>query len=424
MARPRNGSGTLIRELNRAAILAFVWQRGPIARVEIAKALALSPATVTVLTRDLVQEGLVREVAQAPSTGGRPGILLGLVAEAAHALGVKISSHGLTAVRVSLDGEPIQFADRPFDAAAPDAVDRLVDELTSLAASGGGQSRLLGIGLGVPGTVDPRGGGIIESPILGWRALPLAARIQERLRLPVLVDNDVNTLAVSERLYGRGRAAEHSITVTIGLGVGLGIIIGGELYRGGLGGAGEFGHVRVLDDGPSCYCGGRGCLEALVSDAALTAAARRAGILDEGDGVDRLRELADGGSEEAREIYAVAGRILGRAVAGLVNVLSPQLVLISGEGTQAWAHLEAAFEDALRTDVFAPLAGVPVEMDPWDDAKWARGAAALVLRATFAAPLYERQIEDSVRARLGATGSRSDARGAVPASIGLQATDA
>lgn len=400
MARPRKGSGTFIRELNRSAILAFIWKRGPIARVEIAKALVLSPATVTVLTRDLVQEGLVREVAQAPSTGGRPAILLGLVAEAAHALGVKISSHRLTAVRVSLDGEPIQLADRPFDASAPDAVDRLVDELASLASGGGGQSRLLGIGLGVPGTVDQRRGGTVESPILGWRALPLAARVQERLQLPILVDNDVNTLAVSERLYGRARAAEHSITITIGLGVGLGIIIGGEIYRGGLGGAGEFGHVRVLENGPLCYCGGRGCLESLVSDAALTAAGHEAGILDEGDGIDRLRELADGGSAEAREIYARAGRILGRAVAGLVNVLSPELVLVSGEGTQAWSHLEAAFEEALRADIFAPLAGVAVEMDPWDDARWARGAAALVLRATFSPPLYEHQSDDAVRARL------------------------
>ena len=400
MARPRNGSGALIRELNRSAILAFIWQRGPIARVKIAKALVLSPATVTVLTRDLVQEGLVREVAQAPSTGGRPGILLGLVAEVAHALGVKISSHRLTAVRVSLDGEPIQFADRPFDASAPDAVDRLVDELALLANSGGRQSRLLGIGLGVPGTVDPRHGGTVESPILGWRALPLAARVQDQLQLPVMVDNDVNTLAVSERLYGRGRAAENSITVTIGLGVGLGIIIGGELYRGALGGAGEFGHVRVLENGPSCYCGGRGCLETLVSDAAVTAAGHEIGILDEGDGVDRLRELADGGSREAREIYARAGRTLGRAVAGLVNVLSPQLVLVSGEGTQAWPHLEAAFEEAFRADLFPPLAGVTVEVDPWDDAKWARGAAALVLRATFSPPLYAHQPDDAVRARL------------------------
>ena len=400
MARPRNGSGAFIRGLNRSAILAYIWQYGPVARVEIAKALVLSPATVTVLTRDLVQEGLVREVAQAPSTGGRPGILLGLVAEAAHALGVKISSHGLTAVRVSLDGEPLQFAERPFDAAAPDAVDRLIDELALLANSGGGRSRLLGIGLGVPGTVDPRGGGTVESPILGWRALPLAARAQERLQVPVLVDNDVNTLAVSERLYGRGRTVEHSITVTIGLGVGLGIIIGGELHRGALGGAGEFGHVRVLEDGAACYCGGRGCLETLVSDGALTAAGREIGLLDEGDGVDRLRELADSGSLGAREIYARAGRTLGRAVAGLVNVLSPQLVLVSGEGTQAWPHLEPAFEEAMRADIFAPLAGVAVEMDPWDDAKWARGAAALVLRATFSPPLYEHQSDDAIRARL------------------------
>lgn len=400
MARPRNGSGALIRDLNRAAILAFIWQRGPIARVEIAKSLMLSPATVTVLTRELVHEGLVREVAQAPSTGGRPAILLGLVAEAAHALGVKIAPHRLTAVRVTLDGEPIAFAERPFDAAAPDAVDRLVAELRTLASAGGGRSRLLGIGLGVPGTVDPRRGGFVESPILGWRSMPLAARVQEQMQLPVLVDNDVNTLAVSERLYGRASGVDHSITVTIGLGVGLGIIAGGELYRGALGGAGEFGHVRVVEDGPLCYCGGRGCLETLVSDAALIAAARDARLLGEADGIDRLRELADGGDPKARAIFGQAGRTLGRSVASLVNILSPDLVLLSGEGTQAWPHLAAPFEEAFRKELFAPLAGVAVEVDPWDDAKWARGAAALVLRATFSPPLYEHQSDDAVRARL------------------------
>ena len=403
MARVRNGSGALSRGLNRASILELIGGHGPIARVDIARELDLSPATVTVLTRELVQDGLVREVDLAPSKGGRPAIRLGLVGGAAHALGVKIAADRLTAVRVNLEGEPLAYTERPFDAAGPGVVDRLGDELEAILGPADASSpRFLGVGLGVPGIVDTQGAGTVESPVLGWRSLPLGTRLQERLGVPVLIDNDVNTLAVAERLYGRGRDVEHFLTVTLGRGVGLGIVIAGELYRGGRGGAGEWGHMRVVDDGPVCHCGKRGCLEALVSDAALVQAGSEAGLLAPTDGIDRLRELAAGGSLEAQQIYERAGATLGRSVAGLVNVLSPQLVLISGEGIRAWDQLRNGFEEALRGDLFEPLRDVAVEVEPWVDAAWARGAAALVLRATFSSPLYERHADDAVRARLAA----------------------
>lgn len=403
MARLRNGSWALIKDLNRSAILAVVGRRGPIARVEIARELALSPATVTVLTRGLARDGLIEEVDVAPSHGGRPAILLGLVGNAAHALGAKIAADRLTVVRVTLDGEPLEFTEAPFDAAAPDAVERLGDALSPLVASASeGSARLLGIGLGVPGVVDDQSGAV-DSPVLGWLGLPLGARLEHRFGVPVLVDNDVNTLAVAERLYGRGREVDHFVTVTIGRGVGLGIVVAGEVYRGAHGGAGEFGHTRVVDDGPVCHCGKRGCLEALVSDSALVEQARRAGVLSQAEGPEHLLMRADSGDAGARRIYERAGEILGRAVANLVNILSPQLVLMGGEGTRAWDHLALPFDAALRSDLFEPLRGVVVEADRWDDAKWARGAAALVLGATFAAPLYERPPDAAVRARLAAS---------------------
>jgi predicted NBD/HSP70 family sugar kinase len=403
LARLRNGSKALIRDLNRSAILALIGSRGPISRVEIARQLSLSGGTVTALTRELVDDGLISELDKEPSSGGRPAIRLALVGGAAHAIGVKIAPDHITAVRVNLDGEPTEVAEQPYHASAPDAVDRLGDLLEALMASWTeGSARLLGIGMGVPGIADERSG-TVESPLVGWHGLPLAADLEKRLGLPILIDNDVNTLAVAERLYGRGRSVDHFLTVTLGRGVGLGIVINGELYRGKAGGAGEFGHLRVADDGPACHCGKTGCLEAFVADDALVASALAARVLASGDGITRLRGLANAGSDGARQIYARAGGILGRAVAGLVNVLSPQLILISGEGTQAWPHLAAEFERTLRLDLFEPLRDVAVEVDPWDDAKWARGAAALVLRATFAAPLYEHDLDDAIRARLVGT---------------------
>ena len=401
MARLRRGSPALIRDLNRSAVLALIGTQGPISRAEIARRLSLSAATVTEVTRDLVADGLIRVVDQAPSNGGRPGLLLGLVAEAAQALGVKIAPDHLAIVRVNLDGEVLAGREESFDALASDAVEQLAGRLRAAIEDAAG-TRLLGIGLGVAGIVDARG--IVEAPILGWRQVALGPTLREQIGLPVLIDNDVNTLAVAERLYGRGREAEHFLTVTIGRGVGLGIVVGGDLYRGARGGAGEFGHVTVVADGPRCTCGKHGCLEALVADPALVRQGVEAGLLaPDGSlaaGIERLRALADAGDPGARRIFAQAGAVLGRAVAGLINVLSPQLVLVSGEGTSAWPHLVGAFEDEVARGTFAPLRGVAIEVDPWDDAKWARGAAALVLRATFSAPLYERQIEDSVRARL------------------------
>jgi predicted NBD/HSP70 family sugar kinase len=410
MARLRRGSPALIRGLNRAAVLALISTQGPIARAEIARRLALSAPTVTEVTRDLVADGLIRVVDQAASNGGRPALLLGMVAEAANALGVKIAPDHLAIVRVNLEGQILARREEPFDALAANAVADLIERLRRSIDDADG-TLLLGIGLGVPGTVDAQRG-IVDSPILGWKRVALGHTLREELGLPVLIDNDVNTLAVAERLYGRGRDAEHFLTVTIGRGVGLGIVVGGDLYRGARGGAGEFGHVPVVEDGPLCECGMHGCLEALVADPALVEQAIQGGLVARGisiaDGIARLRTLADERDPAAQRIFAQAGAILGRAVAGLVNVLSPQFVIVSGEGARAWSHLADAFSGALREATFPSLRGVAVEVDPWDDAKWARGAAALVLRATFAAPLYERQIEDSVRARLPAASDRSD----------------
>lgn len=398
----RSRSAAHVGELNRTAILRLIGREGPIARTAIARRIGLSPATVSALTRDLLGRGLIEVVERAPSRGGRPAILLGLVAAAANALGVKIAPDHVVGVRVTLDADVLERFEYPFDAASPDALGRLGALLEPHVAHGGEEAPvLLGIGLGVPGVVDVKTGAV-DSPAIGWQDLRVGTLLEQALRLPVLVDNDVNTLAIAERLYGRGHDVEHFLTVTIGRGVGLGIVIGGDVYRGARGGAGELGHVSVVADGPVCECGNRGCLEALVGDPALARQARERGILRSGQGIDALRALADAADVAAREIYREAGATLGRAVAGVANVFSPELVLLSGEGMQAWAHLATSFEDAFRGALFGPLRDTPVEIDPWDDARWARGAAALVLRATFLPAFAGDDPDESIRARLSA----------------------
>ncbi len=376
---------------------------GPIARTNIAKTLGLSPATVTAVTRELLDQGIVRVAERAPSKGGRPALLLELVGGAASAFGVKIAPDHLVGVRVDLEAQPVQSYEVAFEASEEGAVERLTEILAGWIRQMPGDPPLLGVGLGVAGVFDARTG-TLDSPLIGWRDIQLAEVVQEMLGLPVFVDNDVNTLAVAERLYGRGHDVENFLTVTIGRGVGLGIVTGGDIYRGFGGGAGEFGHTFAVEDGAVCTCGKRGCLETVVGDPALIAEGRKVGVLSKRDGIERLRELAAEGQLQARQIYHDAGTRLGRAVANLVNVFGPELVFVSGEGTDAWPYLAEAFTAAYDANVFPPLGRVPVEVDPWDDAKWAIGAATLVLRSTFGAPLDDDQ-SDSVRARLEAVAS-------------------
>lgn len=392
-------SATVVAAVNRSAILQLIGRAGPIARNEIARQLGLSPATVTKVTRELIDGGIVHVVDQAPSRGGRPALLLATVGSAAHALGVKVAPDHIVGVRVDLDARVLERFEAPFDASHPDAVGDLERLLRPHVAPREGAPLLLGVGLGVPGVVGGAGLRGVESQRLAWEGIELGEVLGQKLGVPVLVDNDVNTLAIAERLYGRGRRCGNFVTVTIGRGVGLGIIIDGDVYRGARGGAGELGHTVVAPDGPLCECGRRGCLEALVSDPALVRQAHASGVIEAGAGIDELRLLARDGDDAAAALFRAAGATLGRAVAGVVSVLDPELVLLSGEGTEAWPLLADAFGET-----YAAAAGAPVEVDPWDDAKWARGGAALVLRATLVPPREDEPAagDDSVRERLTA----------------------
>jgi N-acetylglucosamine repressor len=250
------------------------------------------------------------------------------------------------------------------------------------------------VGLGLAGVVDSQRGLLRHSPFFGWRDLPLRDLLQSRLRAPVYVDNDVNTLTLSEKWFGAGQNIENFITLTIGRGLGMGMVINGQLYRGKSGGAGEFGHTVIDPDGPLCNCGRRGCLEAYVSDAGLLRAGEEAAAC--GDlptaptTLDELVALAQAGNAAARAVFNRAGDLLGRAVANLINTLDPEVILISGEGARLGDWLFAPMRAAISRHVVLGLAGdTEVRPHPWGDDAWARGAASLVLGELFRSPVHK-----------------------------------
>ncbi|RJL32596.1 ROK family transcriptional regulator [Bailinhaonella thermotolerans] len=374
-------SGTERGDLTRTAILALLGTVGPLSRTEIARRLELSPASVTQVTRELIGHGMLEELDFAPSRGGRRAQRLGLVGSAGRALGVKVAADHLVLADVRLDGAVLGSWERKFDATAANALDVLAEAVAEVAAEGDAGVPLLGIGIGVPGSVDDLAVGTVHAPALGWRAMPVGEWVRRRARLPVLVENDVNALAAAERLYGRGRIHRDFLVLTIGWGIGAAIVSDGRVYRGARGGAGEFGHFPVDPAGPVCHCGNTGCLEALVGAAGLVAASRARGL--PADEIAELSRAAAEGSAPARAVFAEAGRALGRAVAGLVNVVDPEAVVVLGEGTADWEWWDAGFAPAVRSCLLPGLRDVPIEVEAWGDTSWAQGAAALVLATPF-----------------------------------------
>ena len=375
-------SGWSERDLGRAAVLRAVVVGGPVSRTALASRLGVSPATVTLLTRELLAEGLLETAGkEAGSSRGRPAELLQVVPGAGVALGVKVAASRVTGVLVDLRGETLSTFESPFDAAVAEPVRALAELLRPHVEAAGG--RLIGVGLGVPGVVDT-GSGDVTAATLRWADVPVGAGLAELLQLPVVVDNDVHTLAIAEHLYGRAQDAQDDLIVTVGRGIGLAITVAGRLHRGARGGAGEFGHTRAVENGPPCGCGRDGCLEAIASETGMLRRAVASGLLPPDGTIEQLRGLA-AGDAAARAIFEEAGRVLGRSVADLVNVLAPSLVLVAGEGTAAWGLLEAAFRSGFEAQVLDTHREVEIAVDDrWDDRAWARGASALLLGSVYA----------------------------------------
>jgi predicted NBD/HSP70 family sugar kinase len=371
------------RDLSRSAVLALLGNRGPTSRADIARELGLSPAAVSQIMRRLLEQRMVEEVAQAPSSGGRPGSLIGLVGSAGRALGVKVAADHLVVVNVRLDGQMLSSKTMAFEAMAPDALPRLAAELVPHTAPNPDLPPLLGVGVAVPGVVHRPDKGTVDADVLQWRQLPVGRYLRGVLGLPVVVENDVNALAVAEVLYGHGREVDDFLVLTIGRGIGMSIVTDRTIYRGGRGGAGEFGHVPMEDEGPLCQCGRHGCLEAWLGEPALERTARERGVVGPRQGFNALVGAADRGDRAACEILADAGRLLGRAVAGAANMLDPDRIVIAGEGIAHWIHWDAAFRAEFARRQVRRGDGIVVVVDTWDDSSWAQGAAALVLAAPF-----------------------------------------
>jgi glucokinase-like ROK family protein len=324
-------------------LLCMLRDRGPLSRAELADRSGDSRARVFGEISNLISSGLVREAGMAASRGGRRSTLVELSPDlrfaaidlGASSIDVEITDGGL---------EPVAAYAEPADIrSGPRAVLHRVNEILAKLRAEGAYQRLRAIGIGVPGPVSFREGVPVSPPIMpGWDRYPVRDLLSREHGCPVVVDNDVNIMAIGERHAGVARSVGSLLFLKLGTGIGCGIYLGGEVYRGTDGCAGDIGHMQIDGHGQECSCGNVGCLEAVFGGAALArdalAAARS------GASPALARRLAANGSVDARDVAEGAaagdpacvrlirdgGHQVGTALAGLVSFINPSMIVIGG----------------------------------------------------------------------------------------------
>lgn len=414
----RGADPRAMREANRLLVLNCLREQGPLARVTVAQRTGLSRTTVSSQVERLLHEGLVREgePQNAAPSGGRRPILVHFNEVAGYILGVDLGRTHCTLVATNLAAEVVARQSGPCDTnRGPELTLRqLTAEIREFAARQGiAWDRVLGIGMGIPGPVDSVGRRLVAPPRMpGWHGVDIPAILGRELNVPIYLGNDANMGALGESRFGAGRGVEVLAYVKVGTGIGCGLVVDGRVYAGSRGFAGELGHMTIDELGPLCECGNRGCLEAvtgapaIVADAVAGLSLRRmagagdpslpaAATLTQAPALAgcALVDIADvvqaAQTNDAASQAAImrAGELIGIALAGLVNLVNPSLILLDGGVARAGGLLIEPIRRAIAARSLAAASSVVrIEQGALGDNAIALGAVATVLDAAFGAP--------------------------------------
>ncbi len=380
------------------AVLDLVWRRQRVSRAEIARHTGRSRSTISDVVGRLIATGLVKEVGSGESRGGRRPILIGFRDDAGVILGVDLGATHVSVILTDLRGSALAWRNRSYPVRSdPRGAGGLAVELCRdcIAESDGDPHRLLGIGVAVPSPVDPEAPDrVLERIHPAWRGRHVLDRLDAAFGVPVFIENDANLGAVAEHAWGKATGVDDFLYLKVATGVGAGLMIGGEIYRGATGVAGEIGHIVVDPAGPECVCGGHGCLATFVGTQALV---RRTQELLKGSmpsvlaGTDldikTIEDAALADDPVALRVVHEAARHLGIAVAGVVNLLNPGSVIVGGSLARAGDRLLLPLREAvLRRTLVASAAASEIRISELGPRATALGAATHVLVAAIANP--------------------------------------
>ena len=388
-------NAALIRQLNVARIFHALRLHPDATQRQLAAHAQLDRATVSTVLASLEERGLVERRAQRrQGRVGRPESLLRIPAGAGALLGARLEPATVRLIVTDLTGRPLHHLQVEGSTDVDGALARLQDGVeTLLARLGPGGPEVKGLGVGVPALIDADGY-LSFAPNLGWRDVALLPALEARFDLPVYVDNDTKAAGLAEKLFGSCRDARDFVLIAAHSGVGSALHLDGRLYRGRSGFAGELGHVKVRPGGRACSCGASGCLEAYVSERAVVERAAERGIAV--TGFEGLGQAADRGDADALALLHETGAWLGEACADLVNLVSPERIVLGGHLAIVGEHLLAPLSEVIADRALsAPAARCEVAVSPLGIEAVTMGGIALAMEGFLGLPgwLAASQIE-------------------------------
>lgn len=357
-----------VKHINKRIVLDMIrFSGGGVSRADLARQMDLTRAAITTIINDLIAEGLVRETDESqdsiPASSGRRPIMLEMNPQRSNIVGIDMGATHLSVVVSDFSAHILAEIETPFDiknspASCLDEIDIRVRQL--LNQMNIRLENILAIGVGVPGPVVAKLGGVSAPPIMpGWDNFPIRDSLQSCWQIPVAVGNDAELGALGEWAYGAGRGEPNLAYIKVGTGIGAGLLVDGRIYKGATGSAGEIGHITIQENGPLCSCGNHGCLEALSGGNAIATRAREAvqagrrtqlALIDPTEKItaQQVAEAARLGDLVAQQIISAAGNHLGVAIASLVNLFNPGMVVIGGGVAQLGDLLLDPIRQAVR----------------------------------------------------------------------------
>ncbi len=336
-----------LKVLNRVSVLDIIRKKGPVARYEVAKLTQLTPPTVTVIVNELLQSGIIYEVGEGESSGGRKPVMLELNSDYGYIFAVRIQRGEIVSALIDLAGNILENRRLKLETAVPEDVVAAVKgcfeqllEITQIP-----KQRVFWCGVASPGLVDSYRGIVERSANLNWGKVPFGSMLTEALQLPVHIENISNAAAVGEKVYGGGRGFSDLIYLNLSVGIGAGIILNNEVYSGTRGYAGEVGHMVLSPNGgPKCTCGRQGCFEAFCGVQAILERIKmevpddifnQLGLSKARISIDDVMNPRFFKNHEVQEVFQDVAGLIGVMIANLVSLFNIETIILGGELARA-----------------------------------------------------------------------------------------
>ncbi|MFT5879888.1 MAG: N-acetylglucosamine repressor [Moritella sp.] len=348
----------LIKQVNTASVYRLIDEQKLISRVALAKLSELAPASITKMTRELMSAGLIKEVAQQASTGGRPAISLTCEIDAFVFVSCKLGRNNLTIALHDIAGTKLKTQRKSLSTASEsDVINDLLSELDAFINTQvtPATQRLIAIAVTSPGLIDRESGTIVYLPKHNLKDIPLAKMIVDRFNVPAYIGNHTQSLSLAELYFGAAQDCQDSVLLSVHDGVGSGIINNGRIFTNYNNQVGEIGHIKIEPLGLRCHCGNHGCLETIASNDAIIK--QVTGLITQGHAtsltlenltIESVCDAANAGDELAVQVLQRVSKILGQAIAIIINLFNPQKLLIKGEITAAKALIFPIIEQSVQ----------------------------------------------------------------------------